>query len=141
MEVPTSDFQDLQLRRRQGADLAAGPAEEYRRPVLAPMTLVNPGHVSEISGALKDAGIDIHHLSLNVSREVLEKRTDRPSFTPDTPQQDKKVRRWCKEKSTRCMAAADTLPSDTVFLDGELAPQELADQVPARARAGATSGI
>lgn len=30
------------------------------------------------------------------------------------------------------MAAADTLPSDTVFLDGELTPQELADHVLAR---------
>lgn len=33
------------------------------------------------------------------------------------------------------MAAADTLPSHTVFLDGELAPKELADQVAARVRA------
>lgn len=39
------------------------------------------------------------------------------------------------------MAAADTLPSDTVFLDGELPPQELADQVLTRVRADGTSGV
>ncbi|MET9384810.1 hypothetical protein ABZY09_28010 [Streptomyces sp. NPDC002928] len=36
------------------------------------------------------------------------------------------------------MAAVDTLPSDTVFLDGELTSREPADDVPARV--GATSG-
>ncbi|WP_242434288.1 hypothetical protein [Streptomyces sp. CB01580] len=46
-----------------------------------------------------------------------------------------------KEKIAPCMAAADTLPSDTVFLDGELSPQELADRVLARVQAGGTSGV
>ncbi|MER5515215.1 AAA family ATPase [Streptomyces sp. NPDC002763] len=141
VDVPSGDFQDLRLWRRQVADLAVGLVEEYRRPVLVPMTLVNPGYVGEIFGALKDAGLEVHHFFLKVSREVLEKRIDGRSFTPDNPEQDEKVRRWCKERIARCMAAADTLPSDTVFLDGELAPQELADQVLARVRAGGTSGV
>lgn len=34
------------------------------------------------------------------------------------------------------MAAVDTLPGDTVFLDGEPAPPELADSVLARVSAG-----
>ncbi|MFC8660819.1 AAA family ATPase [Streptomyces sp. NPDC057199] len=141
VEVPTGDFQDLRLWRRQVADLAVGLVEEYRRPVLVPMTLVNPGYVGEIFGALKDAGIDVHHFFLKVSREVLEKRIDGRSFTPDSPEQDEKVRRWCKDRIAPCMTAADTLPSDTVFLDGELPPQELADQVLARVRAGRTSEV
>ncbi|MFC1231948.1 MULTISPECIES: hypothetical protein [Streptomyces] len=36
--------------------------------------------------------------------------------------------------------AVDTLPSGTVFLDGELTAKELADQVLARIRTGGTSG-
>lgn len=140
VEVPTGDFQDLRLWRRQVADLAVGLVEEYRRPVLVPMTLVNPGYLGEIFGALKDAGIDVHHFFLKVSREVLEQRIDGRTFTPDNPEQDEKVRRWCKERIEPCMAAADTLPSDTVFLDGELTPRELADQVLARIRADGTSG-
>ncbi|GEC09634.1 hypothetical protein SSP24_72890 [Streptomyces spinoverrucosus] len=140
MEVPTGDFQDLRLWRRQVADLAVGLVEEYDRPVLVPMTLVNPGYVDEIFGALKDAGIDVHHFFLKVSREILAKRIDGRSFTPDNPEQDERVRRWCKDRIEPCMAAADTLPSDTVFLNGELTPQELAEQVLARVRAGGTSG-
>ncbi|WP_437004419.1 hypothetical protein [Streptomyces sp. enrichment culture] len=65
------------------------------------------------------------------------KRIDGRSFTPDDPAQDERVREWCKSKIESCMAAVDTLPSDTMFLDGELSPQELADDVlAARPRAG-----
>ncbi|KIE26464.1 TmrB-like protein [Streptomyces sp. MUSC 125] len=136
VEVPTGDFQDLRLWRRQVAELAVGLVEEYRRPVLVPMTLVNSGYVGEIFSAFKDAGINIHHFFLKVSREVLEKRIDGRSFTPDNPEQDERVRRWCKDRIGPCMAAADTLPSDTVFLDGELSPQELADLVLTRIGTG-----
>ncbi|MFG3408801.1 AAA family ATPase [Streptomyces sp. NPDC048142] len=129
VEVPTGDFQDLPLWRRQVANLAVGLIEEYRRPVLVPMTLVDPGHVGEIFGALKGAGIDIHHFFLKVSREVLEKRIDGRNHAPDDPEREQRIRRWCKDRIGPCVAAADTLPSDTVFLDGELSPQELAGLV------------
>lgn len=138
VEVPTGDFQDLRLWRRQVADLAVGLVEEYGRPVLVPMTLINPGYVGEIFGKLQDAGIEVHHFFLKVSREVLEKRIDGRSFTPDDPEQDERVRRWCKDRIEPCIAAADTLPGDTVFLDGELTPQESADVV--LARVGAAAG-
>ncbi|MCF1512559.1 AAA family ATPase [Streptomyces glomeratus] len=140
VEVPTGDFQDLRLWRREVASLAVGLVEEYHRPLLIPMTLVDPGYAGEIFGVLKDAGIEVHHFFLKVPREVLEKRIDGRSVTPDSPEQDERVRRWCKARVERCMAAADTLPSDTVVLDGELTPQELADQVLARFRAGGPSG-
>lgn len=137
VEVPTGNFQDLRLWRRQVADLAVGLVEEYGRPVLVPMTLVNARYVGEIFGVLKDAGIDVHHFFLKVSREVLEERIDGRSFTPDDPEQDDRVRRWCKDRIEACVAAADALPGDTVFLDGELPPRELADRVLARVGAGA----
>ncbi|MEU1107107.1 AAA family ATPase [Streptomyces tibetensis] len=140
VEVPTGDFQDLRLWRRQVASLAVGLVEEYHRPLLVPMTLVDPAYAGEIFSALKDAGIGVHHFFLKVPREVLEKRIDGRSFTPDNPEQDERVRRWCKGRIESCMAAAETLPSGTVVLDGELSPQELADQVLARVRAGGPSG-
>ncbi|MGW0885543.1 AAA family ATPase [Streptomyces sp. NPDC002671] len=140
VEMPTGDFQDLRLWRRQVAGLAVGLVEEYHRPVLVPMTLVNPGYAGEIFGALSKAGISVRHFFLTVSREVLEKRIDGRSFTPDNPEGDERVRRWCKDRIEPCMAAADTLPSDTVFLDGELTPQDLAGQVLARVRSGGTAG-
>ncbi|MGW1169371.1 AAA family ATPase [Streptomyces sp. NPDC002550] len=140
VEVPTGDFQDLRLWRREVASLAVGLVEEYHRPVLVPMTLVDPGYAGEIFSVLKDAGIDVHHFFLKVPRDVLEKRIDGRSFTPYNPERDERVRRWCKDRIEPCMAAADALPSDTVVLDGELTPQELADQVLARVRAGGPSG-
>ncbi|TLQ47911.1 AAA family ATPase [Streptomyces marianii] len=138
VDVPTGDSQDLRLWRRQVAELAVGLVEEYRRPVLVPMTLVNPGYAEEIFGALKDAELAVHHFFLKVSEEVLVKRIDGRSFTPDDPAQDERVREWCKSKIESCLAAVDALPHDTVFLDGELSSQELADDV--LARVGAVPG-
>ncbi|MFF9896697.1 AAA family ATPase [Streptomyces longispororuber] len=137
VEVPTGDFQDLRLWRRQVAELAVGLVEEYRRPVLVPMTLVHPGYVAEIFGRVRDAGIELHHFFLRVSREVLEQRIDGRTHAPGDPVREERVRRWCKDRIAPCLAAADALPPDTVFLDGESPSWELADQVLARIGAGA----
>ncbi|WP_060884318.1 AAA family ATPase [Streptomyces caniscabiei] len=130
VEVPTGDFQDLRLWRRQVAEFLVGLAEEYgRRTVLVPMTLVRPAYVAEVFGAIEAAGIPLHHFFLRVPEDVLTARIDGRSFTPDDPEQDERVRRWCKDRIAMCTAAADTLPSDTVFLDGESSPAELAELV------------
>ncbi|MDX2932828.1 AAA family ATPase [Streptomyces ipomoeae] len=136
VEVPTGDFQDLRLWRRQVAELAVGLVEEYRRPVLVPMTLVDPAYVDEVFGALRKAGITVHHFFLRVPEEVLVARIDGRSFTPDDPEKDARVRRWCKERIAMCTAAVGTLPDDTVFLDGEASPGELADLVLRQVAAG-----
>jgi hypothetical protein len=135
VDVPTGDFQDLRLWRRQVAELAVGLVEEYGRPLLVPMTLVNPLYLEEVFGALRKAGITVHHFFLQVPPEVLEQRIDGRSFTPDDPEQDERVRRWCKSKIRPCTEAVATLPPDTVLLNGELAPGALADQVLASCRA------
>lgn len=132
VDVPSGDFQDLRLWRRQVASFAVGLVEEYERPLLVPMTLVNSHYLSEIFGALTEADIAVHHFFLNPSRELLEKRIDGRSFTPDDPERDAQVRRWSKSKIETSLAAIDTLPSDTVFLDPERTPGELAETVLAR---------
>ncbi|MGW3661023.1 AAA family ATPase [Streptomyces sp. NPDC005151] len=132
VEVPTGDFQDLRQWRRQVASMAAGLVEEYERPVLVPMTLVNPAYLDEIFGVLSEEGIDVHHFFLKVPEDVLVKRIDGRSFTPDDPAKDEQVRAWCKSKIEKCLAAVDVMPRDTVLLDGQLTPQELADAVLAR---------
>lgn len=136
VEVPTGDFQDLRQWRRQVASMAAGLAEEYQRPVLVPMTLVNPAYLAEIFGEVKAAGIDVHHFFLKVPEEVLVQRIEGRSFTPNDPAKDEQVRAWCKSKIASCLAAVDALPQDTVFLDGELTPHELAEAVLGRVGAG-----
>ncbi|MET9605917.1 AAA family ATPase [Streptomyces sp. NPDC006512] len=141
VEVPTGDFQDLRLWRRQVAALAVGLVEEYRRPVLIPMTLVKPEYVAEIFGALEAAGIGLHHFFLDVSRDELEQRIEGRVFFPDDPEREERVRQWVKNRIEPCRAATGTLPGDTVFLDGALTPAELAQLVLARVRAGETATV
>lgn len=134
VEVPTGDFQDLRLWRRQVAGFLVGLVEEYGqecgpRPVLVPMTLVKPDYVAEVFGAIEAAGVPLHHFFLQVPEDVLRARIDGRSFTPDDPKQDARVRRWCKDRIPECVAAAGVLPSGTVFLDGEASPGELAELV------------
>ncbi|MBB1259237.1 AAA family ATPase [Streptomyces sp. OF8] len=129
VDVPTGDFQDLRLWRRQVAELAVGLVEEYRRPVLVPMTLVDPAYVDEIFGALKASDIEVHHFFLRVPPIELEKRIDGRTFFPADPEREEQVRQWAKARIERCTAAADALPHDTHFLDGKLAPAELADRI------------
>ena len=139
VEVPTGDFQDLRLWRRQVAEFVVGLVEECRRPVLVPMTLVNPAYVDEVFDAIGAAGITVHHFFIKVPEDVLVARIDGRSFTPDDPAQDERVRRWCKGRIAACTAAVDTLPAETVFLDGESSPGELAGLV-LRHAAGAGAG-
>ncbi|MCM2390610.1 AAA family ATPase [Streptomyces albipurpureus] len=129
VDVPSGDFQDLPIWRRQVVSMAVGLVAEYQRPILAPMTLVNPQYLGEIFGALEEAGVDIHHFFLKVSPEVLAQRIDARSVTPHDPARDEGVRQWCREQIDRCVAAVDTLPRDTIFLDGERPREELAREV------------
>ncbi|WP_445527872.1 AAA family ATPase [Streptomyces cyslabdanicus] len=136
VEVPTGNFQDLRLWRRQVAGMAVGLLEEYERPILVPMTLADPGYVAEIFGALEEAGATVHHFFLKVLPEVLARRIDARSVAPHDPERDEAVRQWCKARIEQCAAAADALPADTIFLDGERPCQELADEVLTRVGVG-----
>ncbi|WP_349239268.1 AAA family ATPase [Streptomyces sp. CC224B] len=95
---------DLWRWRRQVAELAVGLVEEYRRPVLVPMTLVHPGYVAEIFGRVRDAGIELHHFFLQASRAVLEQRIDGRTHAPGDPVREERVRRWCKDRIAPCLA-------------------------------------
>ncbi|MFC8828456.1 AAA family ATPase [Streptomyces sp. NPDC057137] len=129
VDVPTGDFQDLRLWRRQLVSLALGLLEEYERPVLAPMTLVDPLYVSEVFGAFAAADVTVHHFFLKVSATELERRVDTRDVAPGNPERNAAARRWVMERVPRCVAAADTMPAGTVLLDGERPTAELADDV------------
>jgi hypothetical protein len=133
--VPTGDFQDLRLWRRQVVSMARDLMAEYGRPLLVPMTLVNPQYLEEIHGGLKEAGCQIHHFFLKVSSETLGARIDAQRFTPDDPERDERVRLWRRAQIERCASAK--LPQDTVELNGELDAKTLGDQVLQHIGAGA----
>ncbi|MFG2560750.1 AAA family ATPase [Streptomyces sp. NPDC048496] len=129
VEVPRGNFQHLPLWRRQVASMAIGLVEEYGRPVLAPMTVVDPQYADEIFEALEAAGVTVHHFFLEVPVDVLERRLDARVVSPDDPVRDEAARRWCKAQIAQCVSAVDTLRAGTVLLDGERPTRDLADEV------------
>ncbi|QNE73828.1 AAA family ATPase [Streptomyces finlayi] len=134
--VPAGDFQDLALWRRQVADLALGLAGEYGKPVLVPMTLVEPRYADEIFGAFDAAGAAVRHFFLDVPAAELERRLRVRVVNPDDPERDEAVRKWCEAQIPRCAAAVITLRAGTVLLDGCRPTYELADEVLARSLPG-----
>lgn len=128
VEPPTGNFQDLPLWRRQVISFARGLVEAYDRPVLAPMTLVEPAYAQEIHGALRARLVPVHHFYLRVSPEVLTRRINLRSHH-SSAERDRAVKEWCVAQIPRCLATEPLLPPDTVFLDGERPLRELADEV------------
>ncbi|WP_200902480.1 MULTISPECIES: hypothetical protein [Protofrankia] len=93
------------------------------------MTVVDPGYAREIFGGLAAYGIAVRHFFLKVPPARLRERITGQVIHPGDPQRDAEVRRWRLAQVDRCAAAEDTLPSDTVILDGKLPVAALADEV------------
>ncbi|CAG7645255.1 AAA family ATPase [Actinacidiphila bryophytorum] len=140
VDVPTGDFQDLRQWRRQVAALATGLVQEYARPLLVPMTLVEPAYLQEIFGSLDAAGIQFAHFFLDVPHDVLVDRIDARSLFSGDPVRSADGRAWCKARLPACLAARATLPPDTVVLDGRLPAEALAAAVLARTGLGPRPG-
>ncbi|MFD1528742.1 AAA family ATPase [Pseudonocardia aurantiaca] len=118
VEAPTGNFQDLPLWRRQVAAMAVGLVEEYRRPLLVPMTLVTAGYAEEIFETVRQAGIPARHFYLDVPANELARRMDTRTLLPGDPERDAAVRAWCKAQIELCAQAKEQLPPDTTVLDG-----------------------
>ncbi|MFM9371026.1 AAA family ATPase [Streptomyces sp. Da 82-17] len=129
VDVPTGNFQDLPLWRRQVAELALGLVTEYERPLLVPMTLIDPRYTAEIFDTFDRAGVTLHHFFLRVPPEELERRIDQRTVAPGDPERDAAAKRWCRAMIAPCTAAVATLPARTIHLDGLLPQQRLTDAV------------
>ncbi|MFI2211978.1 AAA family ATPase [Streptomyces sp. NPDC020141] len=141
--APTGNFQDLPLWRSQVVSLGLGLVREYGRPVIAPMTLVEPRYAEEIHGGLRAAGVPVHHFFLDVGPDELVRRLDARINHEDDPARDERVRQWTKDQIPAATAALATLSPDTVVLDGERPTAELADEVIAHVegRDGGSPGV
>jgi hypothetical protein len=131
MVAPASsgDFQDLPVWRLLVVETGRVLAQQYGQLVIAPMTVVDPGYAREIFGGLAAYGIPVRHFFLKVPAASLRERITGQVIHPGDPQRDGEVRRWRLAQIDRCTAAEDTLPSDTIILDGELPVPTLADEV------------
>jgi hypothetical protein len=114
VEVPTGNFQDLPMWRKQ----VAGLIEEYGRPLLVPMTLVEAGYVEEIFTAVRRREISLQHVYLDVPGDELARRIAARIHAPGDPEREASIRAWSKAQIRRCAAARAMLPPDTLVLDG-----------------------
>jgi hypothetical protein len=58
------NFQDIPAWRHAVRELLGRTLATYDGPVIAPMTLVNPGYFQEIVGGLREDGFEVHHFAL-----------------------------------------------------------------------------
>ena len=128
----SGDFQDIALWRKLVAQFAIGMSSEYGRPLIIPMTLVNPGYREEIFGSIDAAGERLLHVFLEVPADELRRRIDAQVLSDD-PDVDAEARAFRHRNVERCTAARKDLPAGTLILRGDQhTPAELADLVLAR---------
>ena len=127
--APSGDFQDLPLWRKLVAEFAIGMAAEYGKPLIIPMTLVNPVYREEIFGPIAKAGERLLHVFLDVPAEELRRRLD-GRVVSDDPEVDAEARAFGHRNVERCVAARDELSDGTLILRGDQhTPAQLADLV------------
>ena len=95
------DFQDLPLWRELTVVTLANLARNCKRPIIVPMTLVNPQYFDEIVGTLRRNGLDLHHFTLVASRTILSKRIRGRLLLPA-------AKRWVREQMERCVSALES---------------------------------
>lgn len=71
-----ADFQDMPAWRQGVREVLDLALRGHDGPVIAPMTLVDPGYFGEIVGRLRDDGHDVRHFALMASRETVLDRLD-----------------------------------------------------------------
>jgi hypothetical protein len=60
-EIQVRDFQDLGVWRTLTRETATRLVADFHRPLIVPMTLLNPAYFEEIAGGLSRQGVSVHH--------------------------------------------------------------------------------
>jgi hypothetical protein len=109
--------------------MSIGLVEEYGRPLLVPMTLVEAGYIEEIFTAVRRRGIPLQHVYLDVPGDELAHHIGARIHAPGDPDREASIRAWGTAQIRRCAAARAVLPPDTLVLDGCRPVAELAAEV------------
>jgi adenylylsulfate kinase-like enzyme len=126
----SDDFQDLPAWRKLTAQFVLTLREEYGRPVIVPMTVVEPEYRREIFGAITAAGEPVLHIFLEASAEELRRRIEEQVLFADDPAHEASARSFRHRNVERCVAARSELPSGTLTLRSDRhSPAQLADLV------------
>jgi len=127
--APSGDYQDLALWRGVTVAALAEIGKHYSQDIIVPMTLVRPDYLDELLGGLVRRGESILHVFLTVDKELLRKRIERQTMSPDRARNEQ-IREWRLAQVDRCLSARDIMPSGTRFLDTGLhTPENLATTV------------
>ena len=112
------DFQDLSVWRRMTIETAAGLLRDFGRPLVIPMTLLNPIYFEEIVGGLRTRGLEVRHFTLVAGREeVLSRVAGRGDSGEWFP---RKYDQYLRSLTDNRFAS---------FLDATAAPQVLVDEI------------
>ncbi len=68
------DFQDLTAWRAGVREVLDVVLRKHDGPVIAPMTLVNPGYFDEVVGRLREDGHEVRHFALLAERDTVLRR-------------------------------------------------------------------
>jgi len=104
----TGDFQDLSIWRRLVADVAVAMLEEYQRPLVVPMTIVNPDYQREVFTGIRARGGVIHAFALQVGAAETRRRITEQVMDERDAVRDQQIRNWRLSHVDRCVAALDT---------------------------------
>jgi len=114
-ELHKGDFQDIPLWRQLTLHTVSGLMEQYRRPVIVPMTLAEHRYFDEIVGELRQRWRDVYHFTLSASADTLQRRLWRRWVRPLS-------RRWAVQQIDRCVSALEApefavhIPTDNLRL-------------------------
>ena len=75
-DVSVVDFQDLPVWRRLTREAVGGLVRDLGRPVVVPMTILNPSYFDEIVGGLRRDGFDVRHFCLVADRATVLRRAN-----------------------------------------------------------------
>lgn len=129
----TDDFQDLELWRHLVVEFAVGMVRQYQRPLVVPMTLINPSHRQDVLGGVQAAGVPLVHVFLHLDREVLRHRITEQVLDAEDADADASARAFRLAHVDQGMAAVDGLPAGTLLLrSDEQDPSQLAEAVLSR---------
>ena len=127
---PSNDFQDIPLWRKLVADFAVGMLDEYKSPLIVPMTLLRDDYRDEIFDRIAESGYKIQHIFLTLSHQTLTERVRRQVLRPDDLEKDEEIRADRIRKHQMAVKAQSGLSSDTwVISNDQVTIAQVVDEV------------
>jgi len=117
-EEQTDDFQDLATWRHLSREAVVSLALSRRAPVIVAMTIARDDYFSEVVEGIRDAEVDLVHVTLVAPGDVIAARLRARSANED----------WGLARVERCVEALAS-PRYAVHLDAQRAPALLADEI------------